>query len=104
MATNHIAGEIDSWDYTAGADIASGDVVEMNDVTGVALTDIANGDTGAVAVTGTFAMPKGVGALAQGATVDFDGTNVIAGAGSKVGVVRDAAESGDATVNVTLER
>lgn len=46
-------------DYTAGADISSGDLVVMGHTVGVALTDIANGDTGAVAIEGVFeGVPK----------------------------------------------
>lgn len=104
MATNHVADSLDVWDYLATADIASGDVVVIGDVTGVALTDIPDTKMGAVAVSGSFSLPKGVGALAQGATVDWSGTEVIAGAGSKIGVVRDAAESADTEVAVRLER
>lgn len=105
MATSHVAGPLTVWDHVAGADIVSGEVVEMGAVTGVALVDIANGDTGAIAVGGTFALPKdGATPFAQGATVDWNGTIIIAGAGSKVGVVRDAAEAADPTVNVMLER
>lgn len=104
MAKNHVAGNIDSWAYTAGADITSGDVVVMSDVTGVSLGDIADGAMGSVAIAGAFALPKGADTFSQGDTVDWSGTAVIAGAGAKIGVVRDAAETGDATVNVWLER
>jgi predicted RecA/RadA family phage recombinase len=46
-------------DYTAGADISAGDLVLMSHTIGVALTDIANGDTGAVAIEGVFeGVPK----------------------------------------------
>jgi predicted RecA/RadA family phage recombinase len=46
-------------DYTnGGSAISSGDVVEMSGTLGVALTDIANGDTGAVAIEGVFTLPK----------------------------------------------
>jgi predicted RecA/RadA family phage recombinase len=77
----------------------------MGDVTGVALVDIDTGATGAVAVGGTFALVKASATvLAQGATVDWSGTAVIAGAGSKIGVVRDAAGDGEVLVNVKLER
>lgn len=104
MATNHVAGSIDSVDHVAASDITSGDVVEMSNVTGVALGTVPTGDAVAVAVTGTFALPKGAITLAQGATVDWDGSEVIATLGSKIGYARSAAASGDATVDVTLER
>lgn len=46
-------------DYTAsGSDISSGDVVELTNCIGVALTDIADTETGAVAIEGVFTVPK----------------------------------------------
>lgn len=46
-------------DYTAGADISAGDLVVMGNIVGIALTDIANGATGAVAIEGVFSgVPK----------------------------------------------
>ncbi len=45
--------------YTAGADIAAGDLVVMGHTLGIALTDIATGETGAVAIEGVFSgVPK----------------------------------------------
>lgn len=44
--------------YTAGAEIDSGDVVVTGHTIGVALTDIANGDVGAIAIEGVFTVPK----------------------------------------------
>lgn len=45
--------------YTpSGADVSAGDVVELGHCLGVALTDIADGDTGAVAIEGVFTLPK----------------------------------------------
>lgn len=45
-------------DYTAAADITSGQVIVMGHTLGVAVTDIANGATGAVAIEGVFEVPK----------------------------------------------
>lgn len=46
-------------DYTAGADIAAGDLVVMGNTLGVALTAIANGAVGSVAIEGVFeGVPK----------------------------------------------
>jgi predicted RecA/RadA family phage recombinase len=106
MATNHVAGQIEAWDHLAAADIVSGDVVEMDGVTGIALSDIADTTTGAVAVTGTFSVPKdGATAFAQGAPVEWDGAKIIAKAvGVHMGYVSDAALSADPTANVRLER
>lgn len=41
-------------DYTAGANIVVGQVIPLITFCGVALTDIANGDTGAVATEGVY--------------------------------------------------
>lgn len=59
--------------YTAGADIVSGQVVKIGNVLGVALGDIANGATGSVRLEGVFAAPKVSGAvIAKGETLTWD--------------------------------
>jgi len=60
MATNYIQPG-DVCEYTAGANIASGDLVALNNRAGVALTAIANGATGSVALTGVYTVPKTAG-------------------------------------------
>jgi len=50
-------------DYTAGSNIASGAVVKMSHMIGIAVTDIANGATGAVQIEGVFEVPKVPGAV-----------------------------------------
>ena len=79
MATNHVKGEINTVDYTAGATISSGDVVVLGATdakkvrVGVALDDIANGSIGAVAITGCFKLAKvSAGVIAQGDSVNWD--------------------------------
>lgn len=52
MATKIQEGNV--IDYAAGADISVGDVVDLTSRIGVALTDIANGDTGAVDLEGVY--------------------------------------------------
>ena len=49
-----------SVDYTnaSGSTIASNSVVEMSHTIGVAVTDIADGETGTVAIEGVFEVPK----------------------------------------------
>jgi predicted RecA/RadA family phage recombinase len=60
-------------DYTATANITSGDVVKIGQILGVALTDIANGATGAVQITGVFEVPKVTAAVfAQGESLTWD--------------------------------
>ena len=45
-------------DHTPAGAISSGDVVELTNCVGVALTDIAASATGAVAIEGVFTVPK----------------------------------------------
>jgi predicted RecA/RadA family phage recombinase len=63
------------------------------DFIGVAADDIADGQTGALLVEGVFKMPApGDTAFSAGDTVDWDGSTIIATAGSPVGkVVKDCA-------------
>ncbi|ADE14172.1 putative RecA/RadA recombinase [Nitrosococcus halophilus Nc 4] len=60
-------------DYTAGSDIASGDVVVIGNMLGVAKTDIATGETGSVQITGVFKCPKvSAAVIAQGESLTWD--------------------------------
>jgi predicted RecA/RadA family phage recombinase len=60
-------------DYVAGADIASGDVVKVGQILGVALANIANGETGPVQIEGVFEVPKVTAAVfAQGESLTWD--------------------------------
>lgn len=47
---------------TAGSAISSGDFVVVGDLVGVAVTDIANGEKGAIACEGVFSGTKASGA------------------------------------------
>lgn len=73
MANNHIQpGKVLDYTNTTIAAIASGAVVPVGTILGVALSDIAIGATGSVAIDGVFAVPKVAGtAITQGATVIF---------------------------------
>ncbi len=75
MATNQIQdGNVIQ--YTAGADIAAGDLVIIGQRVGVALVDIANGATGSVAVSGVFEVDKEASlAVAQGDLLYCDATS-----------------------------
>ncbi len=48
----------DVLDWVATGAKSSGDAVEVKHMIGVALTDIASGETGAVAIEGVYTMPK----------------------------------------------
>jgi predicted RecA/RadA family phage recombinase len=83
----------DVMNYTAGADIAAGDVVVLKHGLGVALANIANGATGAVAIEGVFVVPKVSGAVfVQGeklkwiaATANFDDSAAVVAEGDITG-------------------
>lgn len=112
MATNYVyAGE--TLDYTnSGSAIASGDVVVIGNIMGIALTDIANGATGAIAIEKVWTAPKVPAAvIAQGETViwdvsegAFDDNLATPATGDVSGccVATEAAGSGAATVKVRL--
>ena len=72
MATNFVQeGEV--IDHTAAANITSGQVVRIGQLLGVALTDIANGDTGSVQIKGVFTVPKvSAAVIAKGDTLTWD--------------------------------
>lgn len=60
-------------DYVAGANITSGTVVKVGQILGMALADIANGDTGPVQTEGVFEVPKVSAAVwAQGQSLTWD--------------------------------
>lgn len=59
--------------YTASADIASGQVIAIGEILGVALVDIPNGGTGAVAIEGIFRCPKvSAAVIGQGESLVWD--------------------------------
>lgn len=81
MSSNYIQPG-DVIQYTAAADITSGQVVKMGNILGVALVDIPNGATGSVAVRGVFRVPKVSGAVIKaGESLTWD-VSAASGAGS----------------------
>ena len=111
MATNYIqAGEV--IDYTAGADISSGDVVVVGNLVGVAITDIADGEVGAVGISGVWELPKvSAAVIGAGETVnydvsagEFDDNAATPATGDLTGgcVAVEAAGNGDTTVKVKI--
>ena len=57
-------GEV--WPFTATANVASGDLVAVGSVVGVAITDVANGASGLIQTEGVFEVGKETGAISQG--------------------------------------
>lgn len=109
MASNYLqAGNV--YDHVAAANIVNGTVVNMNGTLGVALQDIATGETGSVQVTGVFELPKeatavitqGSPLLWQAATGEFNAANVATATGDVSGAVSafEDAGNGDTTVLV----
>lgn len=118
MATSHVKGEINTVDYTAGSAISSGDVVILGATdakkvrVGVALSDIANGSVGAVAITGCFAFTKvSAAVIAQGDSVNWDSSlssvednahTTAAGDVAEFGMADLAYGAGTTTANVWI--
>jgi len=75
MATNQVCdGNVIQWTNGSGSDVAAGGVAIVKHCVGVALVDIANGATGAVALDGVFSgIPKVTAAVfVQGEKLIWD--------------------------------
>lgn len=74
MATNFVQpGKTMSWTNGTGNAVASGSLVIVGQVLGVALVNIAAGATGAVMLEGVFTLPKVSGAvIAAGESLVWD--------------------------------
>ena len=94
-------------DYTAGANIASGQVVLMGARIGVALKAIANDETGPMQVTGVFNIAKlSTNNMAQGALLYWDNTNsrltTTASGNTLAGFAAAAAAATTTSVNIKI--
>jgi predicted RecA/RadA family phage recombinase len=95
-------------DYTAGADIDAGDVIIQSLLVGVAVGDIANGDTGTLDITGVFDFAKAttsVSAISVGVLIYWDDSSKTMGTDSGdvlAGKCVKAAAAADATVRGKL--
>lgn len=72
MATNEVQeGKVIP--YTAGSNITAGSVVQIGQLLGVAVTDIAAGSTGAVSLIGVHTVPKvSAAVIAAGESLTWD--------------------------------
>lgn len=115
MAATYVKGDVHTTTYTAGANIASGDVIVLGSTTtkrarvGVALTSIANGSDGEVAITGCWAFDKvSAAAIKQGEGVGWDDSeeavddNAFAGGASSDVVDFGMADSDAAALTTTV--
>ena len=101
-------------DFVPAADVAVGDVVVVGELVGIAQNAVKAGETGAMAVTGVYELPKAVGAgaaLAAGVKVNWDATNKVvttaAGGGGVnkfVGKTLAAVGVNDTAVRVLLSQ
>lgn len=94
-------------DYTAGADIASGDVVPLAGHIGIAGDAIANGAVGPVWVEGVFELAKATGALAVDDQLYWDNSaknlTKTAHLNTYAGICVQAQLSGDLLARVKLQ-
>lgn len=92
--------------YTAGSDVSAGDVIEFAGCIGVALADIASGETGALLMMGVVTLTKETGtAWTQGDALYWDATNNRldkTNTNIPAGICWEDAASGDATGKVSL--
>ena len=88
--------------------VASGAAFVLGAIVVVAQTSGVNGDTITAKTDGVYELPKAVGAISQGAKLYWDDTakNVTTTVGSNlvIGYAFISALSGDATVEVMLDR
>lgn len=93
-------------DTVVGADTASGDLVAVGKLVGVAQASAKNGETVAVALCGVFTVPKASGAITQGAALYYDATaknvTTTASGNTACGWAWAAAASGDTSVQLRL--
>jgi len=106
MTTKYVMSG-DVLDYVAGSAISAGQVLLIGVRIGVAMTAIANGATGAVAVEGVFTIAKlSTDVVAQGDLLYWDNTNsrmTLTSAGNTLaGYAAKAAGNGVTTVEINL--
>jgi predicted RecA/RadA family phage recombinase len=110
MAKNYVQeGKVIDW-TNGGTAVASGDVVVIGTLLGVALVDIANGASGAVQIGGVFNAPKvDAAVIAAGETLTwdvsaskFDDDQATPAAGDVTGAAAVAVEGKGATTDETI--
>ncbi|MDR0542464.1 MAG: DUF2190 family protein [Dysgonamonadaceae bacterium] len=88
--------------------VKSGDIVVIEDIAGIAVTDGAAGETIALNVEGVYRLPKDTGALNQGKKVyvkNTDGVKTIVGTATGntfIGYAWATASAADTSVDVKL--
>lgn len=102
-------GYILEWTNGTGVDVSSGDLVIVRSGTtgmsGVALTDIANGATGSVAIAGVYTVSKASGAVSKYALVYRNSSAAVtttATGNTLAGVAIEAGTTAATTLRVLL--
>ena len=113
MATNRVQrGDVIQWTNGTGADVSSGDLVEVNataKIVGICAVDIKDTESGSVYIVGVFSVAKkSSDTPAQGAKLYWDSTNkeltTTASGNTLAGMAFDAATASDTTVNIKLNQ
>lgn len=100
-------GKVLNYKNTTGSTVLSGALVICGALVGVAVTDILNGEVGAVNLEGVYTLPKATGvAIAQGAkvywvTADSNLTTTVS-SNTYIGYADVAGLTADAILNVIL--
>lgn len=66
-------------EFTAAADVDSGELVQVGSLFGVAVTDVANGAKGTLALKGVFSLPKATGAAGDAVAAAGDPVYFVSG-------------------------
>lgn len=96
-------------EFTAGADVKSGDPVVVGDLVGVSSTDVANGADGVASIEGVYVLKKkSADVVAKGVKLYWDATNkevtVTASTNKAAGYAYEAAGATVTLVSVKLAR
>lgn len=120
MAATYVKGDVHTTTYTASGNIASGEVIPLGHTNekrariGIALTAIATGSTGAVAITGCWKFPKlATAEIKHGESVGWDQSleeiddNAFEGGATgdvmEFGMADSDAADGVTTINVWID-
>ncbi|RLC78694.1 MAG: hypothetical protein DRI61_09440 [Chloroflexi bacterium] len=102
----YVGGDQDRIDYTPSSAVSAGDVILQVGLLGVALSDMAASEKGALATAGIYDVAKVGSAIDAGDVVYWDvadnEVNETASGNTKMGYAIDDAAAGDATVRLIM--
>nr|DAJ35391.1 MAG TPA: protein of unknown function DUF2190 [Bacteriophage sp.]DAO35218.1 MAG TPA: protein of unknown function DUF2190 [Bacteriophage sp.] len=104
MAKNYVQGG-NTVRFTAAANVKSGDVVLLENLATIAVSDVAQGGVGVGLTTGVFTVKaKAADDIKQGAIVYWstDGATITAGSNKRLGVAWRASGASVDTVDVKI--